>query len=66
MTSDSPDIISGTRFSRGSARNFLSSMDVDDRIFDADIAVDLAHVVMLAEENIISKNNAKAILEALE
>jgi len=65
MTSDPPDIISGTRFSRGSARNFLSSMDVDDRIFDADIAVDLAHVVMLAEENIISKNNAKAILEAL-
>ncbi|MFL2521215.1 MAG: argininosuccinate lyase [Halobacteriales archaeon] len=65
MTNDSSDIIRGTRFSGGPARNFLSSMDVDHHIFDADIAVDLAHVVMLAEENIISKDNAKGILEAL-
>ena len=65
MTNNSHDIIGGTRFSGGSARSFLSSMDVDHHIFEADILVDLAHVTMLAEEDIISKTDAKAIIDGL-
>ena len=53
------------RFSGGPARSFLSSMDVDERIFDADLAVDRAHVVMLAEQGIIDDTEAGEILDAL-
>jgi len=41
------------RFSGGPAREFLSSLDADERIFHADLAVDRAHVVMLAEQGIV-------------
>jgi argininosuccinate lyase len=54
------------RFSGGPARSFLSSMDADDRIFEADLAVDRAHVVMLAEQGIIAADEAATILDALD
>jgi argininosuccinate lyase len=41
-------VVRRNRFSGGPAREFLSSLDADERIFAADIAVDRAHVVMLA------------------
>jgi len=53
------------RFSGGPARSFLSSMDADGRIFAADLAVDRAHVVMLAEQGIVSEDEAATILDAL-
>ena len=58
--------VRGERFSGGPARSFLSSMEADERIFEADIAVDQAHVVMLAEQGIIDTDAASAILDALE
>jgi argininosuccinate lyase len=53
------------RFSGGPARDFLSSLAADERIFDADLAVDRAHVVMLAEREVIEAESAGAILAAL-
>jgi len=53
------------RFSGGPARGFLSSLAADERIFAADLAVDRAHVVMLAERGIVDEGDAGAILEAL-
>jgi len=53
------------RFSGGPAREFLSSMSADNRIFAADLAVDRAHVVMLAEQDIIDDAAAGTILGAL-
>ncbi|MCX9010033.1 MAG: argininosuccinate lyase [Candidatus Methanoperedens sp.] len=46
--------------------NFTSSMEADKRIFNADIEVDRAHVIMLKEQGIISAHNCSAILSALE
>ena len=54
------------RFSGGPARAFLSSMAADERIFAADLAVDRAHVIMLAEQGIVSADDAGTILEALD
>ncbi|GGN05480.1 argininosuccinate lyase [Halarchaeum nitratireducens] len=54
------------RFAGGPAREFLSSMAFDDRLFAADLAVDRAHVVMLAEQGIVDGDDASAILEALD
>ena len=45
---------------------FTSSMEADKRIFDADIEVDKAHVVMLNEQDIIKKSDCSAILFGLE
>jgi argininosuccinate lyase len=59
------DVVRGERFSGGPARAFLSSLADDERLFDADIAVDRAHVVMLVEQDIIEADDAKAILDAL-
>ncbi|MFB6300716.1 MAG: argininosuccinate lyase [Halobacteriales archaeon] len=59
------DVVRRDRFSGGPARTFLSSMADDERIFQADIAVDRAHVVMLAEQDIIDNDTAGDILEAL-
>ena len=53
------------RFSGGPAREFLSSLGADERIFAADLAVDRAHVVMLAEQGIIGAEDAGAILGVL-
>jgi argininosuccinate lyase len=60
------DVVRGERFSGGPARGFLSSLAADERIFPADLAVDRAHVVMLAEQGIVSADDAAAILDALE
>lgn len=57
--------VRGDRFSDGPARSFLSSLTADERLFEADIAVDQAHVVMLAEQGIIDEVAASAILDAL-
>ncbi len=45
---------------------FTSSMEADKRIFDADIEVDKAHVVMLGEQDIINSKDCKDILAALD
>jgi argininosuccinate lyase len=45
---------------------FTSSMEADRRLFDADIEVDRAHVVMLREQGIISAQDCAAILSGLE
>ena len=45
---------------------FTSSMEADKRIFDADMEVDRAHVVMLKEQGIISAADCSAILSALD
>jgi len=44
---------------------FTSSMDADKWIFEADIAVDLAHTVMLKEQGIIKSSDCGSILEGL-
>jgi argininosuccinate lyase len=54
------------RFSGGPARGFMSSLAADERIFAADLAVDRAHAVMLAERGIIGDDDASAILAALD
>ncbi|MDY6818952.1 MAG: argininosuccinate lyase [Halobacteriales archaeon] len=59
------DVVRRDRFSGGPAREFLSSMADDERIFQADITIDRAHVVMLAEQTIIDDATAGDILEAL-
>ena len=59
-------VVRRDRFSGGPARSFLSSMDDDGRIFQADLAVDRAHVVMLAEQGIVTDDDAAAILDALD
>ncbi|MFC7211974.1 argininosuccinate lyase [Natronoarchaeum sp. GCM10025321] len=61
----SSDVVRRDRFSGGPAREFLSSMDADTRIFAADIAVDRAHVVMLAEQDVIEDDIAGEMLAAL-
>ncbi|NEU55272.1 argininosuccinate lyase [Halorussus sp. MSC15.2] len=60
------DVVRRDRFSGGPARGFLSSMDDDERIFAADLAVDRAHVVMLAEQGVVDDGEAAAILSALD
>jgi len=62
----SSDVVRRDRFSGGPAREFLSSMDADRRIFAADLAVDRAHVVMLAEQGIVERDVAGDILAALD
>ncbi len=62
----SGDVVRRERFSGGPAREFLSSLAADERIFAADIAVDRAHVVMLEAQGIIGTEDAEAILDALE
>lgn len=45
---------------------FTSSMEADERIFNADIEVDRAHVVMLEEQGIIKESECCAILSGLD
>ncbi len=67
MTDDDPDTaVRRDRFSGGPAREFMSSLDADERIFAADLAVDRAHVVMLAEQGIVDDAVASEILAALD
>ena len=58
-------VVRRERFSGGPAREFLSSLAADERIFAADLAVDRAHVVMLTEQEILDEGDAAAILGAL-
>ncbi|UPW01670.1 argininosuccinate lyase [Halorussus gelatinilyticus] len=68
MSEEEPtsDVVRRDRFSGGPARGFLSSMADDERIFSADLAVDRAHVVMLAEQGVVDEDEAAAILSALD
>ncbi|PSQ31315.1 argininosuccinate lyase [Halobacteriales archaeon SW_6_65_46] len=59
------DVVRGERFSGGPARGFLSSLAADERIFRADLQVDRAHVVMLAEQGIVTDAEATEILRGL-
>ncbi|MFB6158001.1 MAG: argininosuccinate lyase [Haloferacaceae archaeon] len=59
-------VVRRDRFSGGPARGFLSSLAADRRIFAADLAVDRAHVVMLAEQGIVDGATAGEILAALD
>ncbi len=45
---------------------FTSSMEADKRIFDADIEVDKAHVIMLKEQGIIKDSECSTILSGLD
>jgi len=45
---------------------FTSSIEADRRLFDADIEVDRAHVIMLREQDIINASDCAAILSGLE
>ncbi|MFY4811340.1 argininosuccinate lyase [Haloarcula sp. AONF1] len=64
-TDDSETVVRRDRFAGGPARSFLSSLSDDQRIFAADLAVDRAHVVMLAEQEIIDRETAGEVLAAL-
>jgi argininosuccinate lyase len=57
--------VRGDRFSGGPARGFMSSLAADERVFAADLAVDRAHVVMLAEQGILDADEAGQLLQAL-
>jgi len=59
-------VVRRDRFAGGPARDFLSSLADDERIFAADLAVDRAHVVMLAEQGIVDDEDAGEILTALD
>ncbi|MEM2740483.1 MAG: argininosuccinate lyase, partial [Candidatus Bathyarchaeia archaeon] len=63
------DILRRGRFRKARPREvaeFTSSVKADRRIFRADIMVDYAHVVMLAERGIIPSDHASRILSALK
>ena len=62
----SDTVVRRDRFSGGPAREFLSSMGDDERIFAADLAVDRAHVAMLAEQDIVADDEAATIYRALD
>jgi argininosuccinate lyase len=59
------DVVRGDRFAGGPARDFLSSLAADERIFRADLDVDRAHVLMLAEQGILDEAETASILTAL-
>jgi len=63
---DDEGVVRRDRFSGGPARSFLSSLAADERIFEADLAVDRAHTIMLAEQGIIADDVAGDILTALD
>ncbi|RLM56754.1 argininosuccinate lyase [Halobellus sp. Atlit-31R] len=63
---DPSGVVRRDRFSGGPARGFLSSLAADARIFEADLAVDRAHAVMLVEQGIIGDDVAGEILAALD
>ncbi|PCR91619.1 argininosuccinate lyase [Natrinema ejinorense] len=62
----SDGVVRRDRFSGGPARSFLSSLAADERIFVADLEVDRAHTVMLAEQDIVDDDVAGEILTALD
>ncbi len=63
------DILRRERFEEAqdeSTSAFLSSLDQDSRILEADIWVDKAHVIMLSKTGIIRTEDAAAMLPALD
>jgi argininosuccinate lyase len=44
---------------------FLSSMEADRKIADADIQVDMAHLLMLRRQDLVGKEHARAIMDLL-
>jgi len=46
--------------------NYLSSRDADSRIFEADLLVDRAHLIMLREQGLISGEVCSRIIAALD
>ncbi len=46
--------------------DYLSSREADERIFEADLLVDRAHLVMLREQGLISAEVCSQIMAALE
>ncbi|MEF8831148.1 MAG: argininosuccinate lyase [Halobacteriales archaeon] len=67
MGDDTEDsgVVRRDRFSGGPVRTFMSSLSADERIFEADLAVDRAHVVMLEEQGVLAVETAGEILAAL-
>ncbi|AGB36026.1 argininosuccinate lyase [Natronococcus occultus] len=63
---DESGVVRRDRFSGGPARSFLSSLAADERIFEADLEVDRAHTIMLAEQGIVDDDVAGEILTALD
>ncbi|ELZ02982.1 argininosuccinate lyase [Natrialba chahannaoensis JCM 10990] len=63
---DASGVVRRDRFSGGPARSFLSSLAADERIFEADLEVDRAHVLMLAAQDIVDDETAGEILTALD
>jgi argininosuccinate lyase len=49
----------------GDMMQFLSSMEADRHIADADVLVDIAHVMMLSKQQIIGSETARPLLAAL-
>ncbi|MBN1322715.1 MAG: argininosuccinate lyase [Methanotrichaceae archaeon] len=45
---------------------FISSREADHRIFEADLLVDRAHLIMLREAGLISEEDASSIIQALD
>ena len=46
--------------------SYISSRDPDKRIFEADILVDRAHLIMLKDQGLISPDDCSKIIEALD
>jgi argininosuccinate lyase len=49
----------------GEMMQFLSSMEADQQIADADVLIDIAHVLMLYKQQIISAETTRPLLRAL-
>jgi argininosuccinate lyase len=49
----------------GEMMQFLSSMEADQHIADADVLVDIAHVIMLHKQQIIGDETVRPLLKAL-
>ncbi len=49
-----------------STSTFLSSMTQDEKIFDADIWVDKAHILMLSRQGIVGNGETLSVLQALD
>lgn len=47
------------------AASFTSSLEFDERIFEADVECNIAHTIMLAKQKIISQEDADKIINAL-
>ena len=45
---------------------YTTSLDFDKEIFEADILCDIAHVIMLYEQGIIKKEDAKKIVKKIK